>query len=385
MELEQTEFFEMGEEQVMFRNMAREFAIRHIKPIEQDIDRDKKLPKDCINQMASLGLLGITLPQEYGGLGADHISQIVVAEEIARASISIAIPVFYSHSTVASTICDWGNDSRKHEYLPAMCKGEILACHTLGEPYGHYEATDIRADNMTEPDKWSLNGIKKFVLNGTASRLALVFANNIHNRGVLAFLADAEKCNFSTEEIPVKTALRGSNMAKLGFRDCFIDQQSVLGSTDQGSEIMATVRSNAWLNLSAAYVGLAQACIDAGIDYAQKREAFGKVISNYQAIQNLIADSYIKIQLARSFLYRVCDLKDKGRPFTREALLAKCYTSEMVEIIAENTFQIHGGYGYLHDFPVARFLRDAAGASIIGGSPLWQKVEIARHLLEAWH
>ncbi len=374
--------FSLSEEQVMLRNMARQFATQTIEPVAMDDDRNERFPREIVTEMAGLGFLGAVVPQEYGGSGLDHISYALIIEEIAHASLAIAMSVFYGHSPVAEALATWGSEQQKREYLPPMTKGEILGCHTLGEP--RRETTNINSRARSDDKQWLVDCVNTFVINGGVSHLALVLARTDGNQdydGIGAFLVDRDAAGFSSEDILGKSGLRAANIANVHLQNCRVPKESLLGKVNDGSKLVQHLLDSIHFSVAASCVGASQACVDAGIKYAQERQAFGKPISNFGMVQDMIADMIIGTETARLLTYQVGDLRNNRQPFRQQLSMAR-YLAGLTAIQAANhAIQIHGCYGYEKRIPVERYFRDVTLATLYGGSLSTHKLAVAQSSL----
>ncbi|PIU57260.1 MAG: acyl-CoA dehydrogenase [Chloroflexi bacterium CG07_land_8_20_14_0_80_51_10] len=376
--------FDLTEEQTMFRNMAREFGERHIIPVASDDDRNGRFPIDIIKGMAALGLLGGPVPQEYGGLGIDNVCYGIICEEIARASAAVFTSALTVQvSLVQLPILRYGSEEQKQKWLTRTTKGELLGCFALTEPNVGSDAASIETSAVLDGDHWVLNGSKMWISNGGVADLALVFAQTDkakRHRGIAAFIVERGTPGFSSRDFD-KMGLHSSNTAELSFQDCRVPAANVLGNVGEGFRIAMYALDCGRFSTAAACVGVAQACIDASIKFAQERQQFGKTIASFQLIQEMIADMTVETEAARFLVYRVGDLKDKGRPIVREASIAKYYAAEVAIRAAQNAIKVHGGYGYSDDYPVGRYLRDAVGMNLYEGTSQIQKLIVGREAL----
>jgi alkylation response protein AidB-like acyl-CoA dehydrogenase len=372
--------FSLTDEQVMLRNMAREFAERYIEPTAKEDDQKEHFPWETIKQMGPLGLLGPIVPQEYGGLGLDYISYAIVTEEIARASLSIAMSVFGTHTVIEEVLLMWGSEEQRQEYLPAMCKGEIFGCCAVNESGAGINGSDITSKADPSESGWKLNGKKIFVINGGVSNLALTFAkatDSEGHQGIGAFFVNRDIVGFSSTDILARNGLRAANIAALHFQDCRIPRENLVGSINDGSEIFTTLDA-IHFSVAASCLGATQACIDASIKYAGERWAFGQPISNFDMIQEMIADMIIGNEAARLLTYQVGDLKNRRLPYRKQLSIARCLSSDVAMRAATNAIQVHGAYGFGKEFPVERYFRDVTEVNLYGGSPLTHKLAAAR-------
>lgn|GEM_PF-4794277 len=382
MKIRESIHYELGEEQRAIKDTVQRFASIYLRPINREIGEDKTLWQDCIREMASLGILSVRIPHEYGGIGGDYITQISVIEEIALVSISIALATFCAHGVAQDAILKWGTKPQKELYLPLMCKGETLGAHTLNNLWERSETANIKFERSEHKTGWLLNGRSNAVLNASFADVFVVFSQGKEDTNLpFAFLIDRKRQGVKIDEPKAKPALYASGMGTLSFDDCFVNKEEALGTAKERSAMLSSISSIFRVYLSAVYIGLAQACLQVGVDYSKKREAFGRAICNYQAIQGLIADSSMEIELARTFLYRTGDTMSKEIPFEGQAMTIKRYSSELMVRIAENMFQIHGGYGFSDEFAIGHYMRDAAAASIIGGTLMLYREKAAQNIL----
>jgi len=374
--------FSLSEEQVMLRNMARQFATQTIEPVTTDDDRNEHFPRELVAEMAGLGFLGATVPQEYGGSGLDNISYAVIIEEVARTSLAIAMSVFGAHSPVAEALVTWGNQQQKQEYLPPLTKGGILGCHTLGE--SRRQTTAINSRARSDDKQWLVGGVNTSVINGGVSHLALVLARIDGNQDyddIGAFLIDRDTAGFSSEDTLGKSGLRAANIASVNLQNCRVSDEGVLGRVADGSKLVQHLLDSIDFGVAACCVGASQACIDAGIKYAQERQAFGKPISNFGMIQDMIADMIIGTETARLLTYQVADLKNKQQPFRQQLSMARYLACSMALQAANHAIQIHGCYGYEKRTPVERYFRDVTMTTLYGGSLSTHKLAVAQSSL----
>lgn len=373
--------FSFTDEQVMFRNMAREFSERHIEPTAKEDDQKEHFPREIIKQMGPLGLLGPIVPQEYGGLGLDYISYAIVTEEIAHASVSVAMSVLGTHAVIEEALMKWGNKEQKQKYLPAMCKGEILGCCALSESGAGMDVNSITSKAEPSDSGWNLNGEKVFIINGGVSNLVLTFAKVIKNEGrqdINAFLLSRDIAGFSSKDILARNGLRAANTANLHFQNCRIPQKNLLSNVNDGQKIAETVLDAIHLSVAASCVGATQACIDASIKYAEERWAFGRTLSNFDMIQEMIGDMIVGNEASRLLTYQVGDLKNRGLPYRKQLSIARYVACDVAIRAATNAIQVHGAYGFGKEFPLERYLRDVAEVTQYGGPSLIHKLSAAR-------
>jgi len=349
--------FDLTEEQIMIRNLMKDFAEKEIIPKARDDDRSERFPGDILDKMAQLGLLGAPLPEEYGGMGIDHIAYILMIEELGRASFALRSTVAAHISLFQQTLSQWGTEEQKQKYLPRTTKGEILGCFATTEPNVGSDIASIETSAVLDGGKWRLNGNKMWISNGGVADVALIFAQTDKAKkykGIAAFLVEKGTPGFSSEDIHGKLGLRSANTAELILEDCLVPEENLLGQVGNGFKIAMTAFDEARLCVAAGSVGLAQACIDASVLYAQTRQQFGKPIGSYQLVQEMI-------------------------PGTVETSMAKYYASEVALRAANNAIQVHGGYGYSDEYPVERYYRDVKVGTLLEGTSQMHKLIIGRN------
>lgn len=374
--------FDLTEEQIMIRNLMKDFAKNEILPKARDDDRNERFPGDILDKMAPLGLLGAPLPEKYGGMGIDHIAYVLMIEELGRVSFALRSIVSVHISLFQKTLNQWGTEEQKQKYLPRATKGEILGCFATTEPNVGSDIASIETSAVLDKGKWRLNGNKMWISNGGVADVALIFAQTDKakkHQGITAFLVEKGTPGFSSTDIHGKLGLRSANTAELILEDCVVAEENVLGQVGKGFKIAMTAFDNARLCVAAGCVGLAQACIDASVLYAQTRQQFGKPIGSYQLVQEMIADMIVETEAARFLTYRAAYLKDKGIPHTVETSMAKYYASEVALRAANNAIQVHGGYGFSDEYPVERYYRDVKVATLLEGTSQMHKLIIGRN------
>ncbi len=374
--------FDLTEEQIMIRNLMKDFAKNEILPKARDDDRDERFPRDILDKIAPLGLFGAPLPEEYGGMGIDHIAYVLMMEELGRVSFALRSIVSVHISLFQLTLSQWGTEEQKQKYLPRATKGEILGCFATTEPNVGSDLASIETSAVLDGGKWRLNGNKMWISNGGVAEVALIFAQTDKakkHRGIAAFLVDRDTPGFSSTDIHGKLGLRSANTAELILKDCVVPEENVLGQVGEGFKIAMTAFDNARLCVAAGCVGLAQACIDASVLYSQTRKQFGKPIGSYQLVQEMIADMIVETEAARFLTYRAAHLKNKGVPNTIETSMAKYYASEVALRAANNAIQVHGGYGFSDEYPVERYYRDVKVATLLEGTSQMHKLIIGRN------
>ncbi|MFC1942019.1 acyl-CoA dehydrogenase family protein [Chloroflexota bacterium] len=375
--------FELTEQQMMIRNMVRDFSEKEIAPVATENNRNEHFPAELVKRMGEMGFMGLNLPAEYGGGGADYTSYCVMTEELAQADVGMAVTASSHISLAGKSIANWGTEQQKNKYLPKLSSGEMLGCFGSTEPNVGSDVSSVETSAVLQGDKWVLNGNKMWITNGGVAGVAIIIAQTDKakgSKGVTAFLVDRDTPGFSSMDIHNKLGMRSSNTAELVLEDCCIPRENVLGAVGKGLSVALSAFDSARLGVAARSVGAAQACINASVSYAQTRQQFGKLIGGFQLIQELLADMQVETEAARLLTYRAAAMKDKGNPATIETSMAKYYSSEIAFRVANNALQIHGSYGYTDDYPVERFLRDVRVSSILEGTSQVHKLIIGRSL-----
>ncbi|MGZ4120215.1 MAG: acyl-CoA dehydrogenase family protein [Actinomycetota bacterium] len=370
-------------EQELIRTTARDFAAREIAPFAADYDRKEEFPRAILEKMKPLGFLGAPLPQEYGGMGVDAVSYALIIEEIARADSSVRSIISVNCSLVGLTILKWGTEEQKREWLPKLASGKTLGCFGLTEPGSGSDAASLQTRARRDGDDWVLDGTKMFITNGTVAGLALIMAQTdppAGVKGIAAFLVPTDAPGFTANEIHGKLGLRASSTAELVLEAVRVPNSAMLGGIGDGMKVALSALDNGRVGLGASCVGLAQACLDSALSYAKDRTQFGKPIAAFQLIQEMLAEMHVEIEAARLLVWRAAALKDKGVRNTLEASVAKFYASETAVKCANLAIQVHGGYGYIDEYPVGRYLRDARVTTLYEGTSQIQKLIIGRHL-----
>jgi len=373
--------FELNEEQLMIKSTARDFAEKEIAPVAKENNRNERFPEDLVKKMAELGFLGINIPVEYGGGGGDYVSYCVMLEELARADMGMAVTASVHLSLACKTILQWGTDEQKSKYLPRLTSGEILGCLATTEPNVGSDVASIETTATLKGNEWILNGNKMWISNGGVAGIAVIIAQTDKSkghRGLTAFIVERSMPGFSSNEIHNKMGARSSSTAELVLEDCRVPQENMLGPIGKGMSVALSGFDSARLGVAARTIGVAQACIDASVAYAQERMQFGKPIGSFQLIQEMIAEMTVETEAARLLIFRAAAMKDKGDTASLETSMAKYYSSEITVKAANNAIQIHGSYGYSDEYPVERYFRDARVSCILEGTSQIQKLIIGR-------
>ncbi|MFF1557670.1 acyl-CoA dehydrogenase family protein [Streptomyces sp. NPDC058279] len=372
---------ELSEEQTAVRRLAREFTEREIAPYAADWDRAESVDRSIVKKLGDLGFLGLTVPEEYGGSGGDHLAYALVTEELGRGDSAVRGIVSVSLGLVAKTIAAWGTEEQKRAWLPRLCSGEALGCFGLTEPGTGSDAGNLTTRAARAGDTYVLSGSKMFITNGTWADVVLLFARTNDepgHRGVSAFLVPTDSPGLTRREIHGKLGLRGQATAELALDGVRVPATTMLGPEGKGFSVAMSALAKGRMSVAAGCVGIAQAALDAAVAYAGQREQFGKPIARHQLVQELIADISVDVDAARLLTWRVADLIDRGQPFATEASTAKLFASEAAVRAAGNALQVHGGYGYIDEYPAGKLLRDARVMTLYEGTSQIQKLLIGR-------
>jgi len=365
--------------------MVRDFATNEVKPLAAKIDEEGKCPDEIIKKTANLGLFGVTISEEYGGSGGDYLSMAIAAEELCRASASVGTVFLASLSLACYPIYKFGNEEQKHKYVTPVAKGEKIACFALTESGAGSDAGALETTAILQGDTYVLNGTKIFITNGEEAKIATVFATfdkSLGYKGITAFIVEKGTPGFSVGKEENKLGIRGSSTTELVFENCQIPATNLLGEKGRGLRVALEAIDSSRVTVAAQALGIAQAAFDDSLVYAKDRQQFGQPLANLQAIQWMLADMATQIDAARLLTYRAAWLKDRAMPFIKEAAMAKVYAAETSRMVTNNAVQIHGGYGYMLEFPVQRFLRDAKAAEIGSGTTQMRRLIIASELLQ---
>ncbi|MFI6684625.1 acyl-CoA dehydrogenase family protein [Streptomyces sp. NPDC050485] len=372
---------ELSEEQAAVRQLAEEFVDREITPHVIEWDRSENVDKSIVKKLGALGFLGLTVAEEYGGCGGDHLAYCLVTEELGRGDSSVRGIVSVSLGLVTKTIASWGDEEQKRAWLPRLTSGDAIGCFGLTEPGTGSDAGNLSTRAVRDGDEYVINGTKMFITNGTWADVVLLFARTggaPGHRGVSAFLVPADTPGLTRRAIHGKLGLRGQATAELVLEDVRVPAGALLGPEGKGFSIAMSALAKGRMSVAAGCVGIAQAALDAAVKYAGEREQFGKSIAHYQLVQELISDISVDVDAARLLTWRVADLVDRGEEFATAASKAKLFASEAAVRAANNALQVFGGYGYIDEYPVGKLLRDARVMTLYEGTSQIQKLIIGR-------
>ncbi|MET8397811.1 acyl-CoA dehydrogenase family protein [Streptomyces sp900116325] len=374
---------ELSEEQEAVRQLAKDFVAREITPHVVEWDRAENVDRSIVKKLGSLGFLGLTVPEEYGGSGGDHLAYCLVTEELGRGDSSVRGIVSVSLGLVAKTIATWGDEEQKRQWLPRLTAGEAIGCFGLTEPGTGSDAGNLTTKAVRDGDSYVINGTKMFITNGTWADVVLLFArtgDTPGHKGISAFLVPTDTPGLSRRTIHGKLGLRGQATAEVVLEDVRVPATTLLGPEGKGFSIAMSALAKGRMSVAAGCVGIAQAALDAAVGYAGEREQFGKSIASYQLVQELITDIAVDVDAARLLTWRVADLIDRGEDFATAASKAKLFASEAAVRAANNALQVFGGYGYIDEYPVGKLLRDARVMTLYEGTSQIQKLIIGRAL-----
>jgi len=374
---------ELTEEQKIIQQTVRDFAQNELAPVADELDQAEEFPWKIFKRMAELGLLGMILPSEYGGSGADELSLAIAIEEIARACASTA-DILDSAAVIGSIpIYLWGSEEQKQRFLPALAKGERIASYAVTEPDAGSDIGGIKTKAVKDGDNYILNGQKTFITCGNVCDTVIVFAGipELAPRGMTAFIVEEGMPGFSKGKKFKKLGMRAATNAELFFEDCRVPVANRLGEEGKGMRIALATLDHGRIGIGAQAVGIAQAVLDKSVEYSKQRMQFGAPISKNQAISWKLADMATEIEAARFLVYKAAYLADRGEPFSTNAAMAKLYASELAMKAATWGIQIFGGYGYMMEFPMQRYFRDAKLTEIYEGTSEIQRLIISRAVL----
>ena len=375
--------FELTDEQKLVRETAREFAEKEIQPRVRDNDRNERFDTELVEKMAAMGYLGATIPEEYGGRGIDYITYGLIVEEIGRIDSAMRTVVSVVTSLVSTPIYKWGTEAQKREWLPKLCSGEALGCFGLTEPDTGSDAASLQTRAVKIDGGWRISGQKMWISLGNYAKVALIFAQTDpekRHKGIAAFLVPTDSPGFHSQAIHGKLGLRGSDTAELSLDGVEVPDEAMLGEIGDGFKVAMTALDAGRYSVAAGCVGICQGSLDAAVKYAKERIQFGRPIASFQLVQEMLADIKVQTEAARSLVWRAGWLKDKGLPNTTETSIAKLYATEAAVRCANLAIQVHGGSGYVDDYPVERYLRDARVTTLYEGTSQIQKLIIGRSL-----
>ncbi len=373
----------LTEDQRLVQDMARAFAQQQLKPMAAERDRTGTPPLDALKAMGELGLLGMTVAEEWGGAAADVLSYVLALEEVAAGDGGISTIMSVNNSPVCAAVETYGTAEQKNRFLKRLARGEMLGAFCLTEPHAGSDASSLRTKAVRDGDGWRISGVKQFITSGSIADVAMVFAVTdpaAGKRGISCFLVTTDSAGWTVASIEKKLGQRSSDTCQILLEDVFVPADLMLGREGQGYKIALANLESGRIGIAAQAVGMARAAFEAALAYAKEREAFGTAIINHQAVSFRLADMATQIEAARHLVHNAARLKDAGLPCLKEASMAKLFASEMAEKVCSQAIQIHGGYGYLQDFPVERIYRDVRVCQIYEGTSDVQRLVIGRAL-----
>lgn len=374
-----------SEEQKMLQQMARDFAQNELTPHAAELDENETFPSEAVKKMAELGLMGITIPVEWGGSGMDNVSYVMALEEISAGCASTAVTMSVNNSLYCAPIVKFGNDAQKEKFIRPFAMGQKLGAYALSEPGTGSDAANQRTTAVKKGNKYILNGTKNFITNGPHADGMIVFAmtdKEKRHKGISAFIVDKNSPGYSVGKKEHKLGIRASSTSSIIFDNCEVPEENILGKEGDGFSIAMWTLDGGRIGIGTQALGIARAAFEVAVKYSIEREAFGKPISEFEGIQWKIADMAMKIDAARLLVHRAAWMKDKGMPCSKEAAMAKLFSSEMANFVAKEAVQVLGGYGYCKEYPVERYFRDAKITEIYEGTSEVQRIVIAKNVLK---
>lgn len=369
--------FDLTEEQQQIRKLARDFCDAEVAPRARDLDRAEAFPDELLPKLFEVGFLAAPIPEEYGGMGVDYLSYGLIVEELGRTDASMRSMVSVNVGLVGLSILNWGTEEQKGEWLPRLAS-EGLGAFGLTEPDAGSDPSSMKTSARRDGDDWILNGSKIFITNGSRGILTIVYAQT--DKGITAFLVPQDSSGYAGTQIHGKLGLRAGDTAEVSLVDVRVPDGNRLGEEGKGLKIALNSLDSGRYSLAAGCTGIAQASLDASITYADQRQQFGRKISSFQLVQQLIAEMYLDVEPARAMYWKVAWKHDKGERHTIESSVAKTFCSEAAVRCADKAVQVHGGYGYIDEYPVARYLRDARVTTLYEGTSQVQRLLLGRHL-----
>jgi len=376
--------FDFTETQLMIRDTARKFAEEELAPSAAERDEKEEFPYAAVKKLGELGFMGMMVPEQYGGAGLDTISYLLAVEEISRVDASCGVIMSVNNSLVCFGINEWGTEEQKQRFLVPLAAGKKLGAFALSEPEAGSDASNQRTTAVLDGDCYVLNGTKNFITNGANADVILVMATTDKTKGpkgISTFVVEKGTPGFSVAKKEKKLGIRSSDTVSVAFQDCKIPRGNRIGEEGFGFKFAMKTLDGGRIGIAAQALGIAQACLEASIRYAKQRRAFGQYIAEFQAIQFKIADMATKIDAAQMLSLKAAALKDAGKSITSAAAMAKLFSSKIAVEAALEAIQIHGGYGYIKEYPVERYLRDAKITEIYEGTSEVQRIVISRSLL----
>lgn len=379
--------FNLSEDHIAIRKTVREFAETEIAPGARERDENSEFPAEIVKKLAQLGMSGVCSPIEYGGSGLDYLSFTIIIEELARVDASVAVIISVTNTLAGFPLKRFGTDEQKKKYLTPLSTGEKLGAYSLSEAQAGSDASNLACMAVRDGEDYVLNGVKNFVTNGGNADIIILFAKTDKEKGkkgISTFIIEKEMPGFSIGKIEKKLGIRSSDTVELVFEECRVPAANRLGEEGEGFKIAMTTLDYGRVGIGAQALGIAQGAMERAIAYSLEREQFGKKINEFQAIQFKISDMAVEIDASRLLLYRAAWMQDRGEKFTAESAMAKLFASQTAMKTANQAVQIFGGYGYMREFEIERFMRDAKITEIYEGTSEIQKIVIARETLRKY-
>ena len=373
----------LSNEHRLLRDSLREFAANRLAPFAADWDRNATFPKDALAELAALGTFGIAVPEEYGGAGMDSTALAIALEEIAAGDGATSTIISVNNCPVCAILLAFGNEAQKKKYLIPLAQGKMLGAFCLTEPHVGSDASALKTTAVRDGDGWILNGVKQFITSGKTADVAIVMGvadKAAGKRGISAFIVETRTPGYVVARLEEKMGQHASDTAQIVFDNCRVPNENLIGGEGAGYRVALSGLEGGRIGIASQALGMARAAYEAALKYAKEREAFGKPIFEHQAVQFRLADMAMQIEAARQLTHHAAALKDAGEPCLKQAAMAKLFASEMAETVCSDAIQIHGGYGYVADFPVERIYRDVRVTQIYEGTSDIQRLLIARNL-----
>ncbi len=373
----------LADEHRQLRDALRDFAEQQLAPHAAEWDRKASFPRAALKQLAALGTFGIAVPETYGGAGMDYTALAVALEEIAAGDGATSTIISVNNCPVCSILMAWASEEQKQRYLVPLARGDMLGAFCLTEPHVGSEASGLRTSAVRDGGDWVLNGVKQFITSGKNADIAIALAvtdKTAGKRGISAFIVDTKTPGYVVARIEEKLGQHASDTAQIVFEDCRVEAANLIGDEGAGYKIALSGLEGGRIGIAAQSLGMARAAYEAALKYARERVAFGQPIFDHQAVQFRLADMATQLEAARQLIHHAAALKDAGEPCLKQAAMAKLFASEMAERVCSDAIQIHGGYGYVADFPVERIYRDVRVCQIYEGTSDIQRILIARNL-----
>jgi len=377
--------YKLTDEQLMIQAMVREFSRKVVAPEAAERDQNKEFPAQILKKMGELGFMGMMIPPTYGGEGADTISYVLALSEIAYSCASTAVVMSVHNSIVCESIYHFGNEDQKQRYLKLLAAGKIIGAFALTEPHAGSDPVAQITTAVRDGDSYVINGVKRFISTGKNAGLVIVTAKTdetLRHKGISAFIIPRKTQGMIVGRTEDKMGLRASDTTDLIFEDCRIPAENLLGQEGDGFKIVMKGLDSGRIGIAAQSIGVAQAAMDAAVKYAKERDQFGQKICKFQGLRWIIADMATEIEAARQLMLSAASMKDRGEKYTAQASMAKLFASEMVNRVTGKALQIHGGYGFIKDYAVERFFRDARVFTIYEGTSEIQRIVISDHVLK---